>query len=394
MKYKTIKMEDALECIIDYRGKTPKKSEIGIMTLSAKSVRDGYIDYSQCYYISDEEYKRFMVRGFPHKGDVLLTTEAPLGVVAVLDRDDIAIAQRLLTLRGKKEILDTDFLYYYLRSPIGQAKLHEKESGTTVTGIKQSEFRKIEIDIPDVETQKKIASVLKIIDQKIKNNFEINNNLLQQLQIIFHKMIPYQPSDTLPSGWKCTTLGSVCESISIKHSFDKPELIFLNTGDIEEGKFLHANYSSVDGMPGQAKKSIKKDDILYSEIRPINHHFAYVNFAADDYVVSTKLMVIRATGISSRRLYHYLTSQEVITELQHEAEIRSGTFPQIRFENIQRLPIVVAPQEVESKLSDILNSYYTTIDNNMAENIALANIRDALLPKLMSGELDVYNLEV
>lgn len=170
-------MEDALECIIDYRGRTPKKSETGIMTLSAKSVRDGYIDYSQCYYISIDEYEKFMVRGFPKKGDVLLTTEAPLGVVAILDRDDIAIAQRLLTLRGKEGILDNDFLYYYLKSPIGQGKLKERETGTTVTGIKQAEFRKIIIEVPDIETQKKISSILKCLDEKIVNNKRINDNL-------------------------------------------------------------------------------------------------------------------------------------------------------------------------------------------------------------------------
>ena len=99
MKFNTINMEDALDKLIDYRGKTPKKSEIGIVTLSAKSVKNNYIDYSQCYYISEEEYKKFMVRGFPKKGDILLTTEAPLGMVARLDRDDVAIAQRFLEER-------------------------------------------------------------------------------------------------------------------------------------------------------------------------------------------------------------------------------------------------------------------------------------------------------
>ena len=145
MKYKRYKMEDVLEYILDYRGKTPKKSEKGVMTLSAKSVRDGYIDYNQCYYISHEEYTRFMVRGFPQIGDVVMTTEAPLGIISRLDRNDVALAQRLLTLRGKDGILDTAYLYYYLRSPIGQGKLMERQTGTTVTGIKQAEFRKIEI---------------------------------------------------------------------------------------------------------------------------------------------------------------------------------------------------------------------------------------------------------
>lgn len=177
MRFNTYVMENALESIIDYRGKTPRKSETGIVTLSAKSVRDGYIDYSQGYFISEEEYKRFMVRGFPKRGDVLLTTEAPLGVLARLDREDIAIAQRLLTLRGKEGVLDTGYLYYYLRSPIGQAKLRERESGTTVTGIKQAEFRKIIINIPDIEVQKKIASVLEVLDKRIDNNKKINENL-------------------------------------------------------------------------------------------------------------------------------------------------------------------------------------------------------------------------
>ena len=177
MNFRSYRMEDALDSIIDYRGKTPQKSNEGIMTLSAKSVRDGYIDYSQCYFISREEYDRFMVRGFPQVGDVLMTTEAPLGVTARLDRDDVALAQRLLTLRGKDGILDTGYLYYYLRSSVGQAKLRERQTGTTVTGIKQAEFRKIEIDLPDIETQRKTASVLEAVDKKIATNKEINENL-------------------------------------------------------------------------------------------------------------------------------------------------------------------------------------------------------------------------
>lgn len=156
MKYNHYVMEEILEAIIDYRGKTPKKEETGIKTLSAKSVKKGYIDYSQCYYISDEEYKKFMVRGFPKVGDILLTTEAPLGLVARLDRDDVAIAQRLLTLRGKKGVLDNDYLMYFLQSSIGQTLLKARETGTTVTGIKQSEFRKIEIDLPNIACQKKL----------------------------------------------------------------------------------------------------------------------------------------------------------------------------------------------------------------------------------------------
>ena len=187
MKLNHYLMEDALESLIDYRGKTPKKSDEGIPTLSAKSVKNGYIDYGECYYISPEEYKKFMVRGFPKVGDVLLTTEAPMGMVAKLDRDDVAIAQRLITLRGKEGVLDNDYLLYYLQSPIGQHKLAERETGSTVTGIKQAAFRKIEIDIPDIEIQRKIAACLSCIDAKISTNKLINRNLLEQAQTLFSK---------------------------------------------------------------------------------------------------------------------------------------------------------------------------------------------------------------
>lgn len=170
-------MEDILAAIIDYRGKTPAKAETGIPTLSAKSVKNNHIDYSECYHISSDEYKRFMVRGFPQIGDILITTEAPMGVVARLDRDDVALAQRLLTLRGKPGILDNDYLMYLLQSPYGQSLLKEKETGTTVTGIKQAAFRKIMVRIPEYDIQKKVSSILRSLDDKIVINNQINDNL-------------------------------------------------------------------------------------------------------------------------------------------------------------------------------------------------------------------------
>ena len=176
-EWKEYKIEDILEAIIDYRGKTPVKSDSGIPTLSAKSVKMNFIDYSQCYFISKKEYDRFMVRGFPQKGDILMTTEAPLGMVARLDRDDIALGQRLITLRGKASILDNGYLLYYLQSPHGQHNLRSKESGTTVTGIKQSEFRKLKIPVPPLAKQKEIAKILSSLDDKIELNNAINRNL-------------------------------------------------------------------------------------------------------------------------------------------------------------------------------------------------------------------------
>lgn len=146
----------------------------------------------------------------------------------------------------------------------------------------------------------------------------------------------------------------------------------------------------IKDMPGQAKKSIKENDILYSEIRPINRHYAFVNFPAHEYIVSTKLMVIRAINEKlSIRLYQYLTSNDIINELQHEAESRSGTFPQIRFENIKKLKILIGPNNIENQYTEFIGNIYKMIFQYRKEIIKLEHLRDTLLPKLMSGELKI-----
>lgn len=198
----------------------------------------------------------------------------------------------------------------------------------------------------------------------------------------------------IPQGWHYSTLGNLCKSISVTHKFDKDKLIFLNTGDIEDGRFLHANYIAVSDMPGQAKKTIVQGDILYSEIRPINRHFAFVNFPSADYVVSTKLMVIRASSFDSHRLYHFLTSPDILSGLQMQAESRSGTFPQIRFDNVSRLPILIADDMTETAFITLLHAVYEQTYHNNCEIEKLSALRDSLLPRLMRGEIDVSGIKL
>lgn len=125
-------------------------------------------------------------------------------------------------------------------------------------------------------------------------------------------------------------------------------MVFINTGDVLEGNFLHSKRSSHAGLPGQAKKSTRPDDILFSEIRPANKRYAYVDFDSSDYVVSTKFMIIRGSKeIHPRLLYRILTAKETLDEFQVQAESRSGTFPQITFDSISHLPIVLPQIEIQ-----------------------------------------------
>lgn len=157
--YKTL--EDLCE-IVDYRGKTPEKVENGIFLVTAKNIRKGFIDYEKSKeFIKEEDYDVVMKRGKPRIGDVLITTEAPCGNVAQVDREDIALAQRVIKYRPKDENeLSCTFLKYYLLGKEFQTKLEQGSTGGTAKGIKGSKLHKLAIPVPDIDIQLRIADML------------------------------------------------------------------------------------------------------------------------------------------------------------------------------------------------------------------------------------------
>ncbi len=182
--WKKVVLEDALDELIDYRGKTPKKSDSGIPLITAKIVKNGRIE-TPAEFISEDIYDDWMQRGFPEKGDIVMTTEAPLGEIAQLYSANVALAQRIVTLRGKKGLLNNDYLLYLMQSDFIQHQLEARASGSTVRGIKQSELRKIDLLIPSLEEQEDIANQLKTIDKKIYLNRQTNETLEAMAQAIF-----------------------------------------------------------------------------------------------------------------------------------------------------------------------------------------------------------------
>lgn len=384
MTFKQYVMEDVLDALIDYRGKTPRKSDNGIPTLSAKSVKNNHIDYSECYFISPEEYKRFMVRGFPQKGDILLTTEAPLGIVAKLDRDNVAIAQRLLTLRGKKGVLDNDYLLYLLQSPYGQALLKAKETGTTVTGIKQAEFRKIVVDLPDIETQQKISSILRAIDEKIALKGKMNNNLQQQAMMLYEEMF-INNIDADKTAGTLSDIATITMGQSPSGSSYNEDAIgeVFYQGRAEFG----FRFPSRRLFTTEPKRMAETGDVLLSVRAPVGD----LNVAYERCCIGRGLGAIHSkTGHSSFILYTMFAIRPQLDVFNGEGTV----FGSINRDSLNTIPIDIPAFDMISKYEAIVHPMDELIRANYEEICHLENLRDTLLPRLLSGEIDVSNIQI
>lgn len=149
-----------LESIVDYRGKTPEKVDDGIFLVTARNIKNGMIDYSiSSEYVKAEDYDEIMRRGIPQIGDVLFTTEAPLGQVANVDRTDIALAQRIIKFSTKKH-LDSYFLKYWIMSVGFQNFLMTLSTGSTAVGIKASKLFMLPVPLAPMQGQKQIVTYL------------------------------------------------------------------------------------------------------------------------------------------------------------------------------------------------------------------------------------------
>jgi type I restriction enzyme S subunit len=179
--------------------------------------------------------------------------------------------------------------------------------------------------------------------------------------------------------WKNCYIGDVCSTISETYKANSSEVVLVNTSDVLEGKCL--NHIKVDNkdLKGQFKKAFHQNDILYSEIRPANKRFAFIDFEPTDYIASTKLMVIRNNeSILPEYLFYILQSKTVIEELQMLAESRSGTFPQITFSEVSRMQIKLPNTEEQIKILGVLKSLDKKIELNRRINDNLEQQAQAL----------------
>lgn len=363
----------------------------GISLIRSQNVLDFQFSYNGLAFIDNDQADELRNVTVQNE-DVLLniTGDSVARVCKVPEKILPArVNQHVAIIRVNKEKLDSDYLLYNLQAK-KEYLLSISEIGATRRALTKSMIEDLDFIIPPLPEQQSIASILSSLDDKIDLLHRQNKSLEALAEALFRQWFVEEAEEKLKN-CQVYSIGNLIDTISQTYKFKESEqVVFLNTSDIFAGQVINHTFSDVTGLPGQAKKSIQKNDILYSEIRPANKRFAFIDFDATNYVVSTKLMVLRANGlISPSIIYFYLTHPQTMSWLQMLAEARSGTFPQITFDQVKEMKINVPTGDLLVNITAWTESTLKKICKNNTQIRTLTRLRDSLLPKLMSGDVRI-----
>ena len=408
-------LEHLLDALIDYRGKTPPKTDSGIPLITAKVIKGGRIIGGNEEFIAEDFYDEWMRRGLPRQWDVLITTEAPLGEVAILRTSKrIALAQRVILLRGNPKKVDQQYLFFALQSPLVQGRLAARSTGTTVAGIKQSELRKVDIPVFELPTQRRIASILSAYDDLIENNTrriaileEMARRIYEEWFVRFrfpgHEQVQMVESELglIPEGWKRGPISGLYAGLyDGPHATPKPSdegPVFLGIGNITESGHLelsNVRHIAEEDLPKWTKRVFpKQGDIVFTYEATLNRYALIPKGFRG--CLGRRLALIRTTPEISSNLFLYCTffSQEWRTTIATNT-LSGATVDRIPLSQFPTFKIITPPLEIITKFDQLVRPMFAQIEILGQKNMNLRTTRDLLLPKLISGEIDVSTLPV
>ena len=361
------------ELVIDYRGKTPKKlggdwCKQGYRALSAKNIKTGRIVQAETIRYIDESLYRKWMKDEVQRGDILITSEAPFGQIFFWDSDEkIVLSQRLFCVRIKPEY-DARFIYYYMTTPEFQSELDGRATGTTVIGLRQPELMKCVIRCPEIQEQKVIAAILSSIDAKIIANEKVNDNLQQQAQAIYSSMFIDNP-------YPAWSHGHLSDLITVKYGKDHKKLA--------DG--IYPVYGSGGIMRYVERPLYNKESVLIPRKGTLNN-VMYVNqpFWSVDTMFYTEMKLPNV----AKFVYHFVKAKDL-------ASMNAGSaVPSMTTDILNAMEVVIPSASALEEFESLVAPMYEAMEANDVQSKALSQMRDTLLPKLMSGEIDVSDIQL
>lgn len=377
-----------VECFVDNGIPVLNGSNLDGITLKDGSFR----------YITEEKAES-LKRANAHRGDIVITHRGTLGQIVYIPRnskyDRYVISQSQFRIRCNEKVLP-EYLVYYFHTPIGQAKLLSNASQVGVPALARpsTTFQQIEVELPNLSIQKKTIGILRSLDDKIELNNKINENLERQAQAFYQELFV----DKANSDWKQgtisdlgTVVGGSTPSKAKPEYYTEKGIAWITPKDlsINKSKFISHGENDITelGLRNSSATVMPKGTVLFSSRAPIG----YIAIAAGEVTTNQGFKsVIPKPEIGTAYIYYFLKHNLPVIE----SMAAGSTFKEVSGSTMKRVPAIIPDMDTLESFNDFCNPLFKNQKALEKENLVLTAIRDLLLPKLISGEIDASNLSI
>lgn len=375
----------------------------GIPVLNGSNL-NGYVLKEESFRYVTEEKANSLGKANAYRGDVVITHRGTLGQIIFIPQNSqferYVISQSQFRVRCNEGVLP-EYLVYYFHTRLGQYKLLSNASQVGVPALARASttFQEIEIEIPDISVQRKIVDILESIRKKIEVNDVINENLLQQARALYQAwFVDYVPFNGIrPSDWIDDTIDGLAEEVicgktpSTKVSeYYGNDIPFITIPDMHDNTYAVSTerYLSSYGAQSQHKKTLPRNSICVSCIGTAG----LVTLTAQESQTNQQInSIIPKEGYSPYYIYLLMETLSVVINNLGQS---GSTIVNLNKAQFGKIAVVIPSIDTMKSFDEIVGPMFESILSSQEENIKLAELRDSLLPRLLSGELDVSELDL
>ena len=369
----TSTIDDICKLVTDGAHNSPKSVDNGYYMASVKDFTAYGFDFSNCRKISEADYLKLKKQGcVPESGDILVGKDGARyfeDVIIYRQKEQPALLSSIAILRVDDTKVTSEFLYYTLKSPAVKKDVRDNYgSGSAIPRIVLKDFKRMPISFPSLKEQKKITNICELLDEKIQLNNRINNNLEQQAQAIYQQMF----IENQNPNWK---EGKLSDLVAVKYGKDHKKL---------DGG-CYPVYGSGGIMRYVEKPLYTGESVLIPRKGTLNN-VMYVNGAF--WSVDTMFYTEMLRPNIAKFVYHFVKGKDL-------ASLNAGSsVPSMTTNILNAMPLYVPDDKTLSIFEETVTPMYSQMQENEKQSANLANIRDTLLPRLMSGELEVSDIDL
>lgn len=411
-----VSLEELCTGIIDCPHSTPKWQDKGIPVIRNYNLKDGKIDCANLSFVSEEDYKERVKRAIPEESDIIISREAPMGVVGIVPKGfQCCLGQRLVLLKIDKSKCLPKYLLYTLMSEYVQLQIRRiNQTGSIVSNLNISSLRELKIPLHSFEEQKKIANILSAIDDKISLNNQINQELEAMAKTLYDYWFvqfdfpdqngkPYKSSGgkmiyhpelkrEIPEGWGVEALKDFESKIITGKTPSRAnsdnfggEIPFITIGDIRGNTFIYSTSETLTdlGASVQQNKYLPQGSLCVSCIATVGE----IGFTTEPSHTNQQINSIVFED-ETNRYYLYFVLKNYFENANASAKT-GNTFANMNKEDFSGIRIILPSEEIKKNFHEISEPYFAQIKCLQGQNQELIQLRDWLLPMLMNGQVKV-----